>query len=113
MGEDRALVLGHADRAVERRGTVAVKVHERVHAVWIEGDEASARPQHPMHLPGAARGVRQVVDDAAEQYAVKACIGKRQVLDVAFEELNVRVLPSGELDQLRADIEPAAAASMP
>ena len=53
-----------------------------------------------------------MMDDAAEQHAVEACVGKRQVLDVAFEELDVRVFPAAELDQLRADIEPGAAASV-
>ena len=55
MGEDRALVLRHPHRAVKRRGAVAIKVHERVHAVWIEGHETPARPQHAMPPRRSAR----------------------------------------------------------
>src|SRR5215468_9651122 len=41
--EHGALVLGHPDGAVERRGAVAVEPHERIHPVGVEGEEAAAR----------------------------------------------------------------------
>src|SRR6266550_4481993 len=40
-----ALVLGHADRAVERRRAVAVEPHERIHPVGVEGKKAAVRAQ--------------------------------------------------------------------
>ena len=42
----------------------------------------------------------------------KLASAERQVLDVAFEELDAGIFPPGELDELRADVEPGADASM-
>ena len=106
--EHRALVRGHAERAVERRGAVAVEPHERIHPVGIEGDEAPLRAQHAGDLGGAARGIGEMMHHAAQQHAVEARVGKRQVLDVAFDEFDLGIFAPSDREQLGADVEPDA-----
>ena len=45
---------------------------------------------------------------AAQEHAVEAGIWKRQVLDIAFEELDVGMLAATNRDQFGADVEPDA-----
>src|SRR5258708_16841930 len=62
-GEHGLVVRRHPDGAVERRGAVAVKPHERVHPIGIEGEKAPARAQQAKDFPGARRRVGKVVHE--------------------------------------------------
>ena len=113
MCEHRPLILGHADRTVKRRGAVAIQIHERVHAVRIERDERTAGLQDAEGFGRTTRGIGKMMHQSAEQDAIKACGRKRQMLDVALEELHVRILGSAQCNQFRTDVEPDRFITLP
>ena len=76
MSKNWTLIVGHADRTVKWGRPVAIEIHERVHAIWIEGDEFSAGSQNTNYLTCATRRIGKMMDQATEQNAVKAAIGE-------------------------------------
>ena len=93
--------------------TVPIEPHQRIHPVRIERNEASARAQHAEDFGRASGRVGEVVHDTAQQNSVEAAVRKRQALDVAFDELNVRIFAAAKFDQFGADVEPDAIVSRP
>ena len=104
-GQDRALVLGDADRAVKWRRPVPIKPHERVHAVGVVGNEAPTRPEHAPHFLGEAARIREMVDEAAVQHAVEAAALERQILRVADAQIKHGIFDAPERDELGANVE--------
>ncbi len=54
-----------------------------------------------------------MMNQAAQQNAVKACVFERQVFGVAFDQLKARIFAAAELDQFGADIEPDTLKALP
>src|SRR5258708_24421383 len=75
------------------------------HPIGIEGEKAPARAQQAKDFPGARRRVGKVVHDAAQERAVKSFRGEGQVLDVAGDEFDPRMLAPPDLQQFGADVE--------
>ena len=49
-----------------------------------------------------------MMHDAAQEHAVEARIGERQMLDVALDEFDPGILAAADREQLGADVEPDA-----
>ena len=84
-GTYRSLVRRNATGLYKGETSVPIEIHERVGTVGIEGDETPRGFQHPEHLRGAESGIRQVMDDAAQQDAIRRGVLKRKCLDITFK----------------------------
>jgi len=58
-----------------------------------------------MDFRHAAPRVREMMDNAAQQYAVQRFIGKRQLLDIAFKKFEAGIFQLSDGDQLRAYVD--------